>query len=316
MMTSYPATGPVHLRLRLPSGRIEVRTRDASEATVRVEVLRGPSSAVQDVRQDIRPTEDGGLDIVLEYERRWGGLFGSGASLLYDVRVPHGAELDASTASADVTADGTLGRAKVETASGDVRVGHVTGDLRASSASGDQRVDAVGGNATLATASGSQRVGSVGGDVEANGVSGGLRLGRVAGTIRANTVSGSILVDDVSGRSVEARSVSGSIRIGVRRGLRVWLDLSSRSGSTRSDLEPADGDSAAAGDAQITIRANSVSGSIKVERAAPSGDEHAVPPEESPDGSAPMENTNGRVAPDPASSGQATSGRGVYLGGA
>jgi hypothetical protein len=314
-MTSYPATGPVHLRLRLPSGRIEVQTQDAPEATVRVEVLRGPSSAVQDVRQDIRPTEEGGLDIVLEYERRW-GLFGSGASLLYDVRVPHGAELDASTASANVTADGTFERAKVETASGDVRVARVTGDLRAASASGDQRVDAVGGNATLATASGSQRVGSVGGDVETNGVSGGVRLGQVSGEVRANTVSGSIRVEEASGRSVEAKSVSGSIRIGVRRGLRVFLDLSSRSGSTSSELEPADGDAADEGQAQVAIRANSVSGSIRVERAAPTAGEHAVAPEDSPDGTAPTAEPNGRKATDPAASGRPPTGTGVYLGGA
>jgi hypothetical protein len=298
-MTSYPATGPVHLRLRLPSGRIEVRTHDAAEVTVRVEVLRGSSSAVQDVRQEIRPTEGGGLDVVLEYERRWGGLFGTGASLLYDVRVPHGAELEASTASADVTVEGTLGWAKVETASGDANVGRVEGDLRAASASGDQRIDDVGGNLTLATASGSQRVGSVGGDVETNGVSGGLRLGRVAGSIRANTVSGSIRVDEASGRSVEAKSVSGGIRIGVRRGLRVWLDLSSRSGSTRSDLNPADEDGATEGDAQIAIRANSVSGSIKVERAAPSADVHQAVIPSSP-------------GPD---AGGAAGGNGVYLGG-
>jgi hypothetical protein len=299
-MTSYPATGPVHLRLRLPSGRIEVRTHDAPEASVRVEVLRGPSSALQDVRQDFQPTKDGGLDIVVEYERRWGGLFGGGASLLYDVRVPHGAELDASTASADVTAEGTLGRAKVETASGKVQLGRVEGDLRAASASGDQRVETVGGNATLSTASGSQRVARVDGDVEANGVSGGLRLGRVAGAIRANTVSGSIRVEEASGRSVEAKSVSGSIRIGIRRGLRVWLDLSSRSGSTRSDLEPADGEAGPEGDAQVAIRANSVSGSIRVERAAPAAEEEAA--------AAPIS--------EPGNGGAAIAKGGVYLGGA
>jgi hypothetical protein len=304
-MTSYPATGRVHLRLRLPSGRIEVRTQDTPEVSLRVEVLRGPSSAAQDVRQEVTPTDDGGLDVVMEYERRWGGFFGSGASLLYDLRVPHGAELDASTASADVTVEGTLGRAKVETASGDVRLGRVEGDLRTASASGDQRIDAVGGDVTLATASGSQRVGSVGGDVHTNGVSGGLRLGRVAGSIRANTVSGSIRVDEVSGQSVEAKSVSGNIRIGVQRGLGVWLDLSSRSGSTRSDLEPADGAAAPEGEAQVAIRASSVSGNIKVERAANSAEEPIATPAPAP---APAV-----LGPE---AGGASKANGVYLGGA
>jgi hypothetical protein len=298
-MTNYPANGPVHARLRLPAGRIEVRTHDAPEASLRVEVLRGPSSALQDVRQDVRATDDGGLEIEVEYERRWGGLFGGGASFLFDVHVPHGAELDASTASADVTVEGMLGRAKVESASGDVRMGTVTGDLRVSSASGDQRVDAVGGSATLSSASGSQRVARVDGDVQANGVSGGLRLGRAAGEVRANTVSGSIRIDEVSGRGVDAKSVSGSIRIGVRRGLRVWLDLSSRSGSTKSDLEPAN-EGASQGRAQVAIRATSVSGSIKVERAEPSADDEAESPASS----------------RPAEGGAAAAGKGIYLGGA
>ena len=63
--------------------------------------------------------EQRGRDIVLEQTKK----FGRGRSFDVRVRAPHGAELAAEVASADIRARGELGDARIRSASGDVELG-------------------------------------------------------------------------------------------------------------------------------------------------------------------------------------------------
>ena len=78
-------------------------------------------------------------------------------------------------------------------------------------------------------------------------------------------MSGSVQVRDVQRGVVDLSSTSGSVTVGVRRGTLVWLDLSSVSGRTRSDLE-ADGAAPMGDEEPLTLTVRSVSGSITVGR--------------------------------------------------
>jgi len=57
------------------------------------------------------------------------------------------------------------------------------------------------------------------------------------------------------------------ITLGVAAGARVWMDVSSMSGTTESDLEP--DEAGAVGEVDLRIKANSASGDIRLQRAAP-----------------------------------------------
>ena len=62
----------------------------------------------------------------------------------------------------------------------------------------------------------------------------------------------------------EINTVSGDISVAVPAGIGVYLDLSTLSGDARSDLEPAGSD----GDAGLSLVCRSVSGDVRVIRAA------------------------------------------------
>ena len=67
--------------------------------------------------------------------------------------------------------------------------------------------------------------------------------------------------------NVSAHSVSGDVTIGVRRGSKVYLDCNTVSGDTSSELELST--DAPAGDGPLVeIRAKTVSGDIRITRAA------------------------------------------------
>ena len=68
---------------------------------------------------------------------------------------------------------------------------------------------------------------------------------------------------------LQLKTVSGDAAVGVVPGRRVWLELSSVSGRMRSDLddEPS-GAEADAGPATVSISARTVSGDVRVRRAA------------------------------------------------
>jgi hypothetical protein len=74
-------------------------------------------------------------------------------------------------------------------------------------------------------------------------------------------------LDAVTAGDVSVQAVSGDVQIGVRRGSLVYVDASSLSGDTRSELELGDLPSAEDGP-RIDLRLKTVSGDISVVRAA------------------------------------------------
>ena len=53
----------------------------------------------------------------------------------------------------------------------------------------------------------------------------------------AKTAYGSIRLDEVVSGSVEAESAYGEVGVGVRAGVPAWLDLASKNGRVRNELE-------------------------------------------------------------------------------
>jgi hypothetical protein len=64
-------------------------------------------------------------------------------------------------------------------------------------------------------------------------------------------------------------AVSGDLHVAARRGLALWIDAQSVSGSVTSDLDVGGDEAAAEGGTQVELRARSVSGDIRITRAAP-----------------------------------------------
>jgi putative adhesin len=268
MQKTFEVQGPVELDVRLASGDIAV---DASvEGRVEVELIAHDEESqrlVDGARIELthagqRPT------VVVDVPQKRGfnlSLFGR-SGIECRVRCPHESGLAARTKSADILARGTLGGLNVTTASGDIEVDRVTGGVNVKSASSDFSAREVGDGVNIQTASGDIDIDVARGPVNITSVSGDISLGEAYGNVNANSVSGDQDHRAVMQGLVSANSVSGDITIAVRRGSKAFLECTTVSGDTTSELELSS--EAPSGDGPLVeVRAKTVSGDIRITRA-------------------------------------------------
>jgi hypothetical protein len=270
MQKTFEVTGPVELDLRLVRGEIEIDP--TLDGRVEIDLTAHDDESqrlVDEARVELQDHADR-QRVIVDVPRRGGGLsfgivFGR-SGITCRVRCPEGSLVNVKSKSADLLARGTIGGLNVQTASGDVEVDRVRGGVNVKSASGDVQAREVGGGVSIQTASGDIDIEIVRGAVSIATASGDVRIGEAYDNVNANTVSGDQDHGAVMTGQLAAHSVSGDVRIGVRRGSRVYLDCNTVSGDTSSELELTD--DAATGDGPLVeIRAKTVSGDIKITRA-------------------------------------------------
>jgi DUF4097 and DUF4098 domain-containing protein YvlB len=203
-----------------------------------------------------------GSKLIVETPKK---LFLRNTALALTIRLPIGSAVRAKLSAAQLTTSGELSRVEVDAASGSVHIGDVSGDVTVNSASCDVTVDRAGGKSTLRSASGDVEVRSAGGEVAAHAASGDITLGAAAGSVTARTASGDIRVGKVERGRVALVTASGDVQVGIAPGAGVWLDVSSLSGNTTSDLDveaqrPADG-------CAVELYARTLSGDVRLSRA-------------------------------------------------
>jgi len=275
MQKEFQVTGPIEAEITLAAGDVVVETRP--EGAVEVELV-GHDEESQRLIEAARVELQGSRLIVDVPQKRGRGfaiVFGRGG-IDCRVRCLEGSSVAARTKSADVTVHGTIAALTAATASGDVRADRSTGAVTAKTASGDVTVRDVGGPVTAQTASGDVDLGTVHGTITVQTASGDLTVDAAYGDVNANTVSGDQEHRAVLRGRVAAHSVSGDVTIGVRRGSKAFLDCSTVSGDTSSELDGLDGATVDDGPL-VEIRAQTVSGDIRIIRAHAPATEEEVP---------------------------------------
>jgi hypothetical protein len=271
MDRTFDTTGHVSLYVELGSGDVAVRTHDQDQVVVRVH---------GDDADDMTVEQRDDRIVVIGPPRR--GLLSSSRGVDVQVTVPEGTDLATKLGSAELAATGPLGTAalrsgsgdirlqatrsevQVESGSGDVTLGAVAGDLRAKTGSGDVTVQELGGSGTISTGSGDVEVHRASGDVHVKTGSGSLRVHQPEGDVSLSTASGDLTVDLMGTGQLAAKNVSGDIRVGVPGGVPVWTDISTLSGSVRSNLAGAG--QPAEGQEFLELRAKTVNGDIVLEQ--------------------------------------------------
>ncbi len=233
----FPTSDAVDLQVRVPAGDVTVRAVATQTATV---TLTGAERTLDATRVEF---DQGALSVIVPDRLALGRL----GDLDVKVEVPEGSSCLVHTASADVRCTGELSAFDVHTASGDVSAERVNGLARVHTASGDVYV----GEAAEA-------------DLES--ASGDVSAGSVTGPATVSTASGDVRIAAASGNRTEAKSASGDIIVGVPPGIGVYLDLSTLSGTVRSELEPTE-DTGGAG-TTMTLSCRTLSGDVEVIRAA------------------------------------------------
>ena len=276
MHQTFPIDGAAQIDVRLASGEIEVDA--TAQGSVEVELIAHDEDSqrlIDDARVELRdhvltvdvPNKRGGFN--------WQAMFAR-QGITCRIRCPQGSGLSVKTKSADVIARGTIGGLNVAGASGDVQVTRVEGGVNIKSASGDTRIEEIGGGVNIQTASGDIELEIVRGAINVASASGDVTIGEAYDNVNVNTVSGDQEHGAVMRGQVHAQSVSGDVTVGVRRGSKVFLDCNTVSGDTSSELELTT--DAPAGDGPLVeIRAKTVSGDIRITRAAaPADNDHSA----------------------------------------
>jgi hypothetical protein len=267
---TFHTPGPLTLDLRVPSGEIALESVDGEETVVELDAT-GPGDEarelVEGARIELRQRGDGHEVLVDVPRRRRGfGLIFDRADFRLRVTAPHGADVEISTASADVNGRGRFGGLDVEVASGDLRFADLAGRVEVQSASGDVEFERIGGEAKVSTASGDVHIGRVEGNSTVRSASGDITVEEAAASVTVQSASGDQRLGSVSSGRVTMQSASGDQTVGIRRGSQVHLDVRTMSGETTSELEIED--APAGGDGPLVeLRATSMSGDIRILRA-------------------------------------------------
>jgi len=272
---TFSTPRPLVLDVSLPRGDVEVETVDGQETTV--ELTGTGERAERRIERTVVALNDRGDhdELVVDCDVEDFGFQAKRLKLSISldrhdaitirVRAPHGATLRAQTGSADVRAAGRYGEVETKTASGDVSVDEVERTAKIKVASGDVQVARVGGSFRGQTAAGDVNVGPVGGDAEIKTAAGDVNVDEVGGNVTVHSASGDLRVGAVTKGSVELKSVSGDMLVGVRRGSRVWMDVKTVTGDATSELETgADDDGEGP---LVELKATAMSGDIKIVRA-------------------------------------------------
>lgn len=272
-MHTFDTPGRTRVRVKNAAGLITLDPSEPGRTTVELEALRDDDATREAIAR--ATVEQNGDEISVEIGVGGKGFgvgpawitFGRTPSVAVRIRCPEGADLECSTASADVSATGRLGRVEVKTASGDVAVEHAAA-LRVQTASGDVRAASVEGEARTQTVSGDTRIGTVAGPASATLVSGDLTVEDAHGELTARSVSGDVRVGAIREGQIKLQSISGDVRVGVRRGTRLRIDATSTSGEVSSELDVKDTPSEAPAGAEAQLEVKTVSGDIEITRAA------------------------------------------------
>ena len=282
-MPTYTTPNPIDLAINLQVGRIEVFAGDRADTVVTVSPTN-PAKAIDHRGVDETKVDFDGQRVTVIGPRPRVSWIGPGPTDSVDVVVelPTGSRLTAELTVGNVSTDGRLGATRIKATTGSVDV-DTTGDLwlRAGHGSvtlgaaeggveitadhGQIRIGTVAGDAILKASHGSITIGESGGDLDAKLSYGDLEITTALGSVAAKTAYGTIQVREVSSGSVEVESGYGQVTIGVRQGVPAWLDLSSKDGHVRNEL---DGESAPGETGQsVAVRARTRSGDINIQRA-------------------------------------------------
>src|SRR5262245_22373413 len=104
-MTTFPTPGTVGLKISLGAGDVQVDAVDTDSTEIELVPLRDNDATRQAIADATVTTRDRGdrTEVVVEIHRKGWNILGRDASVGIRVRCPQGSDLDASSASADIT---------------------------------------------------------------------------------------------------------------------------------------------------------------------------------------------------------------------
>jgi len=292
-MPTFGTPAPISVSLDIGAGSVEIIASDRADTVVEVrptnpakkidvgaaEQTRVSYSertltvkAPKNWRQYVVWSECGSVDVKIELP--------SGSQLRGEVGV--GLALVGPTAGSELRGTGILGECMFKVGAGDIRLSQA-GPLQLRTGAGDITVERSIGQSEIATASGAVHVsrtegatviknsngdiwvGEATADLRVTTANGKISVALARADVEAKTANGSIQIDEVMDGTVSARTATGKVEVGVRRGVAALLDLETGWGKVLNGLEASG--APRPGQPSVEVRARTGFGDIRVFRA-------------------------------------------------
>jgi hypothetical protein len=283
-MPTFDTPEPISVTVEFGVGDLRIVASDRTDTMVEVRPSDPAKKADVTAAEQTRVEFAGGR-LLIKAPKNWRQYTfrGGGESVDVQVELPAGSQLRGETGVAALRCRGRLGECRFKTGIGDIQLDRA-GAVQLRTGVGDITVERAGGDAELTTGSGSLRIDGIDGTAVVKNSNGDTWIGRVAGDLRVNAANGRISVDQASG-AVAAKSANGDVRlgevahgavlaqtgfgkveIGIRDGVAAWLDLNTRYGTVRNDLDTAD--RPGADEEAVEVRARTAFGDIAIHRSS------------------------------------------------
>jgi DUF4097 and DUF4098 domain-containing protein YvlB len=280
-MPTYATPAPIDLAINLQVGAVEVFASDRTDTVVTVSATN-PARAVDRRGAEQTTVDFDGQRLTVTGPKPRFSVVGPTESVDLKIELPTGSRLTAEIAVGGLRSVGRLGATRIKSSMGPVdvdttgelwlRVGHgnatvgtAEGGMEITADHGQVRVGTVSDDAIVKASHGNITIGESGGDLEAKLSYGDLEIAKALASVTAKTAYGSIQLHEVSSGSIQIESGYGQITVGVRHGVPAWLELSSKEGRVRNQL---DGDQAPDPSEQtVEVRARTQYGDITIQRA-------------------------------------------------
>jgi hypothetical protein len=283
-MPTFDTPEPISVTVEFGVGDLRIVASDRTDTTVEVRPSDPAKEADVTAAEQTRVEYSGGR-LLIKAPKNWRQYTfrGGGESVDVQVELPAGSHLRGETGVAALRCQGRLGECRYRTGIGDLQLDQA-GAVQLRTGVGDITVERAGGDAELTTGSGSLRIDGIDGAAVVKNSNGDTWIGRVTGDLRVNAANGRISVDQASG-AVAAKSANGDVRlgevahgavlaqtafgkveIGIRDGVAAWLDLNTRYGTVRNDLDTAD--RPGAGEDAVEVRARTAFWDITIHRSS------------------------------------------------
>jgi hypothetical protein len=283
-MPTFDTPEPISVTVELGVGDLRIVASDRTDTQVEVRPSDAAKKADVAAAEETRAEYDGGR-LLIKAPKNWRQYTfrGGGESIDVQVELPAGSHLRGETGVAALRCSGRLGECRYKTGVGDIRldqagavqlrtgVGDIIvegadGDAELTTGSGSLRIDRVGGAAVVKNSNGDTWIGEVAGDLRVNAGNGRISVDRARETVAARSANGDVRLGEVAHGTVLAQTAFGKVEIGIRDGVAAWLDLNTRYGAVRNDLDTAD--RPGAGEEAVEVRARTAFGDITIHRSS------------------------------------------------
>lgn len=257
-MQNFETPEPIAVTLELGVGGVRIAATDRADTMVDVR----PSDASK--RPDVIAAEQTRVEfangrLLVRAPKGWRqwsplGPWGDHGSIEVEIDVPAGSSLSGQAGVGTIRCTGRIGGCRFRVGVGDIRL-EGAGPVELRTGAGDVILDRIDGTAEVTTGSGSVEIGSIDGRAIVKNGNGDTWIGKVTNEARVNAANGRITVDhalagvvaktangnvqlgEVERGAVVAQSAFGSVEIGIRDRVAAWLDLDTKFGTVRNDLD-------------------------------------------------------------------------------